>query len=168
MFPYWALDYTEADHQGWAVAEAIIFTGLQGSGKTTYFEKHFAATHAHVSRDVLGSPDLESALVRDCLRSGRSFVVDNTNATRAMRAPYIQQAKAAGFEIRSYFFDTPVRTAIGRNNHRKDKKPIPVPAILRAAKFLERPTLDEGFDEIRTINVGANSRRDSPGTPPSR
>jgi predicted kinase len=135
------------------VAEAIIFVGLQGSGKTTYFEKHFAATHSHISRDVQRTADLESALLRDCLQCGRSFVLDNTNATRRVRTPYIQQAKAAGFQVRSYFFDTPVRTAIGRNNHRKDKKPIPVPAILRAAKILEPPTRDEGFDEIQIVKV---------------
>ncbi len=136
------------------MAEAVILIGLQGAGKTTYFAKHLSSTHAHVSRDVQRTADLESALIRECLQSGRSFVVDNTNATRAARAPYIQQAKAAGFQIRSYFFDTPVRTAIGRNNHRKDKKPIPVPAILRAAKTLQPPTLDEGFDDIQTITVG--------------
>jgi predicted kinase len=140
------------------VAEAIILTGLQGSGKTTYFAKHFVRTHAHISRDVLGTAELESALLRDCILSGRSFVLDNTNATRAIRAPYIRQAKAAGFQVLSYFFDTPVRTAIGRNNHRKDKKPIPVPAILRAAKFMERPATDEGFDEIRTVTVEPDSK----------
>ncbi len=80
-------------------------------------------------------------------------MVDNTNATRSARAPYIRDAKAAGFRLLSYFFDTPVRTAIGRNNHRKDKKPIPVPAILRTAKGLELPSSAEGFDEIRTIPV---------------
>jgi hypothetical protein len=50
-----------------------------------------------------------------------------------------------------YFFDTPVRMAIGRNNHRKDKKPIPVPAILRTAKRLQPPSVEEGADQIRTI-----------------
>lgn len=133
------------------MAEAVIFVGLPGSGKTTYFEKHFAATHAHVSRDVQRTPQQETALLRDCLDRGKSFVLDNTNTTRAARALYIQQAKAAGFRLRAYFFDTPVRTAIGRNNHRTDKKPIPVPAILRAAKYLEPPSLEEGFDEVRII-----------------
>jgi hypothetical protein len=52
-----------------------------------------------------------------------------------------------------YFFDTPLRTAIGRNNHRKDKKPIPVPGILRTAKRLEPPSIDEGADQIRTITA---------------
>jgi predicted kinase len=135
------------------VAQLIIFTGLQGSGKTSYFNAHFAGTHEHVSRDLLRTAEREAALVSECIRSGRSFVIDNTNATRIARAPLIQQAKAAGFEVQAYFFDTPVRTAIGRNNHRKDKKPVPVPAILRTAKYLERPTLDEGFDEIRTITA---------------
>jgi predicted kinase len=133
------------------MAEAIIFIGLQGSGKTTYFMNHFAATHAHVSRDIQQTPEREAAFVRECLHSGRSFVVDNTNVTRAMRGPYIQEAKAAGFRVLCYFFDTPVRAAIGRNNHRKDKKPIPVPAILRTAKHLEPPSLEEGIEEIRKI-----------------
>jgi predicted kinase len=135
------------------MAEAVIFVGIQGAGKTTYFNDHFAATHAHVSRDVQGTAEREAALVRDCLRAGCSFVVDNTNATRAARAPYVREAKAAGFDVRCWFFDTPVRTAIGRNNHRKDKKAIPVPAILRAAKQLEAPSADEGFDEIHTVSA---------------
>jgi predicted kinase len=133
------------------MAEALILVGLQGSGKTTYFQDHFAATHEHISRDVQGSAERESALIQECLRSGRSFVLDDTNTTRAARAPVIHYAKAAGFRISAYFFDTPVRTAIGRNNHRKDKKPIPVPAILRAAKHLEPPTAAEGFDQIQVV-----------------
>ena len=93
----------------------------------------------------------EAAVIQECLRSGRSFVVDNTNTTRAIRAPLIREAKTAGFQVHSYFFEVPVRTAIGRNNHRKDKKPIPVPAILRTAKYLEPPSLDEGFDQVRAV-----------------
>jgi predicted kinase len=133
------------------MTEAVIFVGVQGSGKTTYFMEHFAGTHEHVSRDIQQGEEREMSLIRDCLRSGRSFVVDDTNATRAVRAPYIRAAKTAGFSVRSYFFDTPIRTAIGRNNHRKDKKSIPVPAILRAAKILEPPSLSEGIDEICKI-----------------
>jgi predicted kinase len=135
------------------MAEALIFIGLQGSGKTTYFVNHFAATHSHVSRDIQKTAERVMASVRECLRSGRSFVVDDTNATRAARAPYIREAKAADFHVLCYFFDTPVRTAIGRNNHRKDKKPIPVPAILRTAKRLEPPSFEEGIDQIRTITA---------------
>jgi predicted kinase len=138
------------------MAEAIIFVGLPGSGKTTYFTNHLAATHAHVSRDVQQTPEREAAVFRECLRAGRSLVIDNTNTTRAARAPYIREAKAAGFTLLGYFFNTPVRTANGRNNHRKDKQPIPVPAILRASKRLQPPSLDEGFHQIRTVATGLN------------
>lgn len=133
------------------MAEAVIFVGLQGAGKTTYFEKNFSSTHQHISRDVQKTVEREMSLFRDCLAAGRSFVLDDTNATRAGRGIYIREARAAGFKVLGYFFDTPVRTAIGRNNHRKDKKPIPVPAILKAAKGLQPPSVDEGFEEIQII-----------------
>lgn len=143
------------------MAEAIIFIGLPGSGKSTYFSRHFASTHAHISRDVQQTAERETAFLRECLRSNRSFVIDNTNATRSVRSAYIHEAKIAGFRVVGYFFDTPVRTAIGRNNHRKDKKPIPVPAILRTAKRLEPPSLEEGFDCIETITPEPDPARDS-------
>ncbi|MBV8812750.1 MAG: ATP-binding protein [Acidobacteriaceae bacterium] len=142
------------------MAEAIIFVGLQGSGKTTYFTNHLAGTHAYVSRDVQQTAAREAGFMRECLGAERSFVVDNTNATRAVRAPYIREAKAAGFHVLCYFFDTPLRTAIGRNNHREDKKPIPVPAILRTAKHLERPSIEEGIEEIRIITAERDPAHD--------
>ena len=93
----------------------------------------------------------QRAALREALAARKPLVVDNTNATRAVRAPFIAEAKAAGYRVVCCFFDVPVRTAIGRNNHRQDKKAIPVPAILRAAKQFEPPTKDEGFDEVRVI-----------------
>jgi predicted kinase len=143
------------------MAEIVIFVGLQGAGKTTYYNQHFAATHQHISRDLAGTAEREAALIRECLSARQSFVVDNTNTTSAVRAALIQQAKAAGFRISGYFFDVPVRTAIGRNNHRKDKKAIPVPAILRTAKHLEPPSLEEGFDEIHLIRPQPDESRSS-------
>ena len=65
------------------MAEAIILVGLQGAGKTTYFMNHFASTHVHISRDIQSDADL----MQQCFNSGRSFVLDNTNVTRAARAP---------------------------------------------------------------------------------
>ena len=133
------------------MAEAVIFVGLQGSGKTTYFHEHFAATHTLVSRDI--HKDAEKAVIAECIRARKSFVIDDTNATRTSRARHIADAKAAGFQVTAVFFDTPARTAIGRNHHRKDKKPIPVPAILRTAKQLEKPSAAEGFDEVRNVTT---------------
>lgn len=131
--------------------EAIILIGLQGAGKTTYFEEHFHETHAHASRDVQKTAAAEDRVIGESLRARKSFAIDDTNATRKSRAEHIRKAKASRYRVIGIFFDTPARVAIGRNNHRIDKKPIPVPAILRAAKQLEKPELAEGFDEIRVV-----------------
>ena len=131
--------------------EALIFIGIPGSGKTTYYREHFASTHTHISLDVVGTREREDAMIRESLAAKRPFVIDNTNITRADRARYIARAKAAGYRVAGYFFPTEVRTAIGRNNHRTDKKALVVPAILRSYKRLEPPTLDEGFDALEEV-----------------
>ena len=33
--------------------EVVILVGLPGSGKTSFFQSRFAASHAHVSKDLL-------------------------------------------------------------------------------------------------------------------
>jgi predicted kinase len=131
--------------------EAVLLIGVQGAGKTTFFEQRLAETHVHVSRDVLGSFPRERAIIDNCVASRRPFVVDNTNALASARAPYIALAKAAGYRVVGYFFDTEMRAAIARNNKRTSRKPVPVPALLRTWKRMERPTLAEGFDELSTV-----------------
>jgi len=32
--------------------ELVVFTGLQASGKTSFYRHHLADTHAHVSKDA--------------------------------------------------------------------------------------------------------------------
>ena len=100
--------------------------------------------------------DRQRAALEQALSAGKPLVLDNTNVTRAARAPFIARAKAGGYRVVAVFFDIPVRTAIGRNNHRTDKNPIPVPAILRAAKQMQPPEEAEGFDEIRKPSQPGN------------
>src|SRR5882672_6726889 len=125
--------------------EAVILVGLQGSGKTTYYNQNFSSTHVHISKDVQKTADRENALFSESLRKGQSLVVDDTNISRASRAGFVIAAKAVGYRVIACHFNVPVRTAIGRNNHRSDKKPVPVPALLRLAKKFEPPTREEGF-----------------------
>jgi hypothetical protein len=53
--------------------------------------------------------------------------------------------------VAGYYFVPNVRYSIGRNNHRKDKKPVAVPAILATFKRLEAPGMVEGFDELLAV-----------------
>jgi hypothetical protein len=117
--------------------EAIVLCGVQGSGKTTLYRDRFAATHEHVSLDVLRSRGREAALVAACLEEGRPFVVDNTNPTAADRARYVEPARAAGFKVVGYLVE-----GGGRSEHVG-----PHAAAVTARRFV-RPAPEEGFDEL--------------------
>ncbi len=117
--------------------EAVVLCGVQGSGKTTLYRDRFAATHEHVSLDVLGSRAREAARLAACLEEGRPFVVDNTNPTAAARARYLELARAAGFKVIGYLVE-----GEGRSEHVG-----PATAAATARRFV-RPTPEEGFDEL--------------------
>ena len=79
--------------------EAIIFCGIQGSGKSTFYLRHFYPTHVRLNLDMLHTRHREAILLHACLAAQQPFVIDNTNATIAKRARYISLAKAAGFRV---------------------------------------------------------------------
>lgn len=128
--------------------EAVVLSGIQGSGKSTLYVQRFFATHVRVSRDLLRTPHREARLLELCLETRQPFVVDKTNATPADRAPYVEAARAAGFRVVAWFLDTPPRVAIARNAARPDATRVPVKGILGTQKALVPPSLDEGFDEV--------------------
>jgi predicted kinase len=133
--------------------EAIIFVGIQGSGKTTFYWRQFAETHTHISLDVLRTRRSEQMEVAAQLKAERSFVVDNTNPTIQDRARYIGPAHAAGFRVVAYFFESSLADAIRRNNERAGLKKIPVAAVAATFRKLQPPALDEGFDAIYTVRI---------------
>jgi AAA domain len=133
--------------------EAVIFCGIQASGKTTFYRERFAATHTRVSLDEIRTRARERALLERCLASHTPFVVDNTNATRAARAPYIAAARAAGFRVVGYFFRSDPKKAFERNRKRPGKEAIPAGGLFATAKRLEPPTMDEGFDSLHVVEI---------------
>jgi predicted kinase len=138
------------------VPELIIFVGLPGSGKSTYYFAHFAGTHAHVSKDLMKSvrnqDSRQIAMIDDALAAGKSVVVDNTNPSAAIRAPLIAIARRHGARIIAYYFDCSVKTALMRNQQREQGAGrVPKVAIFVTQKKLQPPGLDEGFDEIQVV-----------------
>lgn len=134
--------------------EMVVFVGLQGAGKTSYYRRRFAATHAHVSKDRMSGRDKErrqrERLMRE-LSAGRSVVVDNTNPTPETRAPLVALARSLGARVVAYYFDIPLAECLARNRRRQGKARVPDVAILATAKRLVPPRLDEGFDEIHYV-----------------
>lgn len=129
--------------------EAVIFVGIQASGKSTYFKEHYADTHVRINRDMLKKEQKEDILLHACLAAGQSFVVDNTNPTKEKRARYVALAKAAGFEVACVYFDIDRKAAEERNKTRKNK--VPTVAIRGTAKKMEPPTIAEGFERVHTV-----------------
>ena len=135
--------------------ELIIFVGLQAAGKSTYYRDHLAATHVHVSKDLMTNARNRDAaqerMIDEALAAGRSVAVDNTNSTPDARAPLIAQGRRHGARVVAYYFETIVKDAVVRNRRREGKARVPDVAIFVTAKKLKPPTLDEGFDEVRVI-----------------
>jgi predicted kinase len=138
--------------------ELIVLIGLQGSGKSTYYHEHFAATHVHVSKDLMANTRNRDALqmkqIDDALSAQRSVVVDNTNPTLESRAPLIAAAKRHGARAIAIAFTPDVGVCIARNKLREGKARIPVPAIFATKKKMIAPSIEEGFDEVRVVTIG--------------
>src|SRR5258706_16454064 len=106
--------------------EAIIFVGLQASGKSTFYKERFFDTHVRINLDMLRTRHRERRLLQACIETKQQFVVDNTNPTQAERAGYIVPAKGAGFSIIGYYIQSKISDCILRNNDRQGTRRIPV------------------------------------------
>jgi predicted kinase len=134
--------------------QAVIFVGVQAAGKSTYFARHYAATHVRLSLDMLRTRHREKVLLHACLAIDQSFVVDNTNPRACVRAGYVRAAKAAGFEVEAVVFEVSLELALARNARREGKARVPDRAIHGTLAKLEPVREDEGFDRITMIRAG--------------
>ena len=135
--------------------ELIVFVGLPAAGKSTYYWSHFAATHVHVSKDLMANnrdrDRRQRAIVEQALAAGASVVVDNTNPTPAVREPLIAIGRRFGARVIAYYFESNVRLSIVRNEKREGAARVPNVAIFITQKKLVPPSVEEGFDEVHVI-----------------
>lgn len=133
--------------------EAVIFIGIQASGKTSFYRRHLFETHLRLSLDLLKRRQRERVLLEACLAAKQRFVVDNTNVLRDERAAYIRRARAGGFRVVGYFFEPEVARSLAWNAQRSGKAVVPVQGVLGTLKKLERPHASEGFDRLYRVEV---------------
>src|SRR5215813_2385307 len=139
--------------------EAIIFIGIQATGKSTFFQQRFFNTHIRINLDMLKTRNRERILLAACLEAKQPFVIDKTNVTREARAGYISQAKAAGFSVTGYYFKSALQAALKRNSRRSGKALIPEKGIISARRKLELPAFDEGFDQLFYVKIAEDGQR---------
>jgi predicted kinase len=134
--------------------QMILFIGIQGAGKSTFFKKYFADTHIRINLDMLKTKHREKLLTQACLEAKQPFVIDKTNATVEARAKYIALAKAYDFAVVGYYFASGTAAAIERNNRRTGKAKVPEKAIQATYSRLRIPNFEEGFDELFYVKTG--------------
>jgi predicted kinase len=135
--------------------EAVIFIGIQGAGKSSFYQQRFFHTHVRINLDMLKTRHRERLLLEACLKGKQPFVVDNTNVTAAERARYIAPARAAGFAVIGYYFSASLSEALERNRQRMGRARIPEKGVLGTYKRLELPQMGEGFDQLYYVEIDA-------------
>ena len=136
--------------------QLIIFTGVQASGKSTFYMLNLYHSHLRINLDMLKTRYRENIIFEAGLVSKTKMVIDNTNPTQADRARYIQRARDAGFDVIAYYFDTDLASALERNSYREGKANIPEVGVRATYKKLEIPCYEEGFTEIFKLKIIAD------------
>jgi predicted kinase len=137
--------------------EAILFTGIQATGKSTFYKQYFADTHIRINLDMLKTRHREDILVKACIAAKQRFVVDNTNPTVENRQKYIALAKKAEFKLIGYYFQSKLKEAIQRNITRTGKACIPEKGIKAAYGKLQIPSFSEGFDALYYVTINSDN-----------
>ena len=133
--------------------EAAILIGIQGTGKSTFCRERLFHTHVRINMDMLQSRHRETLILAACLNAKQAFVVDNTNPTREERARYIAAARAAGFRVVGYYFESKVKDALLRNELRGRGHRVPDRGVLGTAGRLQLPGKAEGFDALHYVRL---------------
>jgi predicted kinase len=135
----------------------ILFVGLPGSGKSSFYRSNFADSHEHISKDLMPNVSnrdrRQQQAIEQALSSGKSVVVDNTSPRPEDRAPLIALGHRFQAQVIGYYFDCPVKECVARNHQRQDKARVPDVAIYVAAKRMKKPEYAEGFDEIYSVQL---------------
>jgi predicted kinase len=136
--------------------QAIVFCGIQATGKSTFFKEKFFKTHIRISLDLLRTRNREDQFLAVCLKTQQPFVVDNTNPSKAERAKYISLAQNHKFRVIGYYFQSKLEVALQRNSQREGKEKIPEVGVKGAFNRLEIPNFEEGFDELYYVTIEEN------------
>ena len=135
--------------------EAVIFCGIQATGKSTFYKERFFRTHMRISLDMLNTRNKENLFLQTCFQIQQRFVIDNTNPTRSERSKYIEQAKLFKYKVIGYYFQSKVEDSIARNHDRLGKENVSIAGIKGAFKKLELPGYDEGFDVLYYVEISS-------------
>ena len=125
--------------------EYVLMIGVALSGKTQYVKANF--NHEEIRLYYFdNNRKKEMDYIGQCLKQGKSIVVDDTNLTKNIRKRHIDMAKKYNAKMIGVFMNTSIGLLHQRRMRRNEQ--FPLVAINRQLKELETPTKDEGFDML--------------------
>jgi predicted kinase len=145
--------------------EVIILIGFPGCGKST-FAKTLGKNYDILSSDTIrievygdaNAEDVNRVVFKKlhgrmwgALKNGKNVVIDATNLTYGARYSYINIAKKNNAKVVGILFDTPIDVCKERNSKRS--RVVPDEAYVRLERKYVKPSMSEGFDEIRVVPV---------------
>lgn len=136
--------------------DLVIFIGIPGCGKSTFYQQTFFHSHVRVNLDMLRTRNRERLLLEFCFQTRQPLVVDNTNVMIDDRRAYLLLGKQHGFTIRGFYFQSSLKDCLARNAQRTGKERISDKGIMGKHRQLQLPTLTEGFDELFYVQLQQN------------
>jgi bifunctional polynucleotide phosphatase/kinase len=122
--------------------ELIVFVGMPGSGKSTYYHKNLKK-HIHIEQDKIGTRKKLLKEIDNSLLTGKSIVIDSTNPLQENRVEYYEKAKQYNYKIKVVYF---LVNGTGFNKLRES----PVPDIVYHIYFkkLDPPNIENTPGQI--------------------
>lgn len=137
--------------------QIIILVGLQGSGKSTWSQRFLEgkADWAYISKDLIRSNKQKKMTKKIELATSQSLniLIDNTNPSKAHRAPIIELAGKYDYTIFCYHFKINVEACVRRNETRDFKKRVPPVGLFSFLQQYENPSFEEGFNHIIDVEL---------------
>src|SRR5688572_1112891 len=133
--------------------QLILFIGIPGSGKSTFYKQYFFHTHMRINLDMLRTRNRENRLLDFCFQTSMPLVVDNTNVTLQDRKKYIDLAQQHRYAITGYYFETNLQDCLQRNATRSGRQLVSERGLLAKYRTLQIPSLAEGYDELYYVQL---------------
>jgi len=125
-----------------AEKELVIFVGMPGSGKSTYYNKYLK-DHTHIEQDKIGSRTKMLKELNKAFKTGNSIVIDSTNPKQEDREEYYIEANKHNYNIKVLYF---LVNGTGFNKLRD--KPVPTIVYHMYFKKLVPPTIENTPGEV--------------------
>ncbi|WP_327580759.1 ATP-binding protein [Nonomuraea sp. NBC_00507] len=135
--------------------EVAVLIGLQASGKSAFYRRCLASTHAHVTKDDFPNARhrqrRQLRLIREALEEDRKVAVDNTNPSPEEWRPLIVAGREHGARVVAYWFPPNLKGSLQRNAERLGRARVPEVGVFSTFRRLRRPRVADGFDEVSVV-----------------